>query len=562
MKYVDEYRDEDQALRYVEAIRGLVTRPWTLMEICGGQTHTIIRSGIDEMLPDAVDPRPRSRLPGLRDAARADRPGAGDRTSPRGDPHVLRRHAARTRLRRPTCSTSRPRAATCGSSTRRWTPSKLAEQNPDREVVFFAVGFETTAPANAMAVLAGPRARARELLGLVLARPRAAGHGGDPRRAGQPRPGLPGRRSRLRGHGLLGVRPDRRQVRGPHRRDRFRAARPAAGRLHDLEGARRGPLGGGEPVHAVGDARGQRAGAGASGAGSSRPATASGAASARSPPAATGCARSSSRTTPRASSTSARSWRRSLPSASRARFSPDGRSPTSARRSGRVARQSTPWARPWCRPKAPARPTSATAATSASPRRNERGEPARRQGSERLCAQLPAAVVRVPARPARPRRRRQAVARASSRRSSSRAFGNPILAPAARRRGARDRRRPPGVLHRLLRRAPAVLSRGRHRLAGRPRHRERPRHVRCPAPGDLRRVHPRGGLPDGRPVAHRRVDARRRREAGVPVVTGDTKVVDRGKGDGVFINTTGIGCGPGGGRDLTRSGRAPATSSW
>ena len=54
MKFVDEYRSEPAARKFVEAIRGVVTRPWSLMEICGGQTHTLIKSGIDRLLPEEV----------------------------------------------------------------------------------------------------------------------------------------------------------------------------------------------------------------------------------------------------------------------------------------------------------------------------------------------------------------------------------------------------------------------------------------------------------------------------------------------------------------------------
>ena len=54
MKYLDEYRSEQDAQRFVDAIHSLVTRPWNLMEVCGGQTHTLIKSGIDRMLPDQV----------------------------------------------------------------------------------------------------------------------------------------------------------------------------------------------------------------------------------------------------------------------------------------------------------------------------------------------------------------------------------------------------------------------------------------------------------------------------------------------------------------------------
>ena len=54
MKYVDEYRDQTLARRYLKAIGKKVTRPWTLMEICGGQTHTLIKFGIDRMLPEEI----------------------------------------------------------------------------------------------------------------------------------------------------------------------------------------------------------------------------------------------------------------------------------------------------------------------------------------------------------------------------------------------------------------------------------------------------------------------------------------------------------------------------
>ena len=93
-------------------------------------------------------------------------------------------------------------ARTCASSTRRSTPSRSRGRTRDRRVVFFAIGFETTAPANAMAVqLAQARGR-EQLLDARLARARAAGDGGHPADPGQPRAGVPGPRPRLRGHGL------------------------------------------------------------------------------------------------------------------------------------------------------------------------------------------------------------------------------------------------------------------------------------------------------------------------------------------------------------------------
>ncbi|HQT91328.1 MAG TPA: hydrogenase formation protein HypD, partial [Candidatus Kryptobacter bacterium] len=54
MKYIDEYRDADAAKKYAEMIRGITTREWTMMEICGGQTHTIVKFGIDHLLPGEI----------------------------------------------------------------------------------------------------------------------------------------------------------------------------------------------------------------------------------------------------------------------------------------------------------------------------------------------------------------------------------------------------------------------------------------------------------------------------------------------------------------------------
>jgi len=55
MKYVDEYRDADAAEHFRQAIHKITTRPWTLMEVCGGQTHAIVKFGIDELLPEQVE---------------------------------------------------------------------------------------------------------------------------------------------------------------------------------------------------------------------------------------------------------------------------------------------------------------------------------------------------------------------------------------------------------------------------------------------------------------------------------------------------------------------------
>ncbi len=151
MKFVDEYRDETDARKLVDAIGSLVTRPWTLMEICGGQTHTLIKSGIDRLLPSSVTMVHGPGCPVCvtpielidRAVEIARRPGViftsfGDM------------------LRVPGSKTDLLGVKSEGGDVRIvYSPLDalaLARAHPDREVVFFAVGFETTAPANAMAV--------------------------------------------------------------------------------------------------------------------------------------------------------------------------------------------------------------------------------------------------------------------------------------------------------------------------------------------------------------------------------------------------------------------------
>lgn len=151
MKYVDEYRGQEQARRCARLIARLTTRPWVLMELCGGQTHSIVRFGIDELLPAGVEMVHGPGCPvcvtpvELIDKAIeiASRPEViftsfGDMLRVPGSQRDLLMVKAR------------------GGDVRIvYSPTdavKLAQQNPDRQVVFFAVGFETTAPANAMAV--------------------------------------------------------------------------------------------------------------------------------------------------------------------------------------------------------------------------------------------------------------------------------------------------------------------------------------------------------------------------------------------------------------------------
>jgi hydrogenase expression/formation protein HypD len=151
MKYVDEYRTEAEAQKFAEAIRRTITRPRTLMEVCGGQTHTLIKSGIDRMLPEALSVVHGPGCPvcvtplELIDRAIAISRHPGVIFTSFGD-----------MLRVPGSASDLLHAKSEGADVRIvYSPLdavKLAAENPTREVVFFAVGFETTAPPNAMAV--------------------------------------------------------------------------------------------------------------------------------------------------------------------------------------------------------------------------------------------------------------------------------------------------------------------------------------------------------------------------------------------------------------------------
>ena len=98
MKYVDEYRDAEAARGLARAIAAIATRPWRIMEVCGGQTHAIARFGLEELLPPGIDAPARARLPGVRHARGDARPRGRARAAARGGALLLRRHAARARL--------------------------------------------------------------------------------------------------------------------------------------------------------------------------------------------------------------------------------------------------------------------------------------------------------------------------------------------------------------------------------------------------------------------------------------------------------------------------------
>jgi hydrogenase expression/formation protein HypD len=151
VRFVDEYRNAADVARFVRAIRARVTRPWTLMEICGGQTHTLLKFGIDRMLPDEITLVHGPGCPVcVTPLSEIDRALAIART-----PGVVFTSFG-DMLRVPGSTTDLLSVKANGGDVRMvYSPLdalKLAKRHPDREVVFFAVGFETTAPANATAV--------------------------------------------------------------------------------------------------------------------------------------------------------------------------------------------------------------------------------------------------------------------------------------------------------------------------------------------------------------------------------------------------------------------------
>ena len=152
MKHLTEYRDAELVKGVIRRLHQTITKPWVIMEICGGQTHAIMRHGIDQLLPVELElvhgpgcPVCVTSLELIDKAlAIAARPGViftsyGDMLRVPGSKHdlfELRAAGADVRV------VYSPLDAV-----------KIAQENPDKEVVFFAIGFETTAPANAMSVL-------------------------------------------------------------------------------------------------------------------------------------------------------------------------------------------------------------------------------------------------------------------------------------------------------------------------------------------------------------------------------------------------------------------------
>lgn len=152
MKYLSEYRDPELALKLLEEIKRIVTKPWKIMEVCGGQTHALVKNGILNVLPQKI-----TMVHG---------PGCPVCVTPL---HLIDKaiYLAEEKnvvlcsfgdmIRVPGSKKSLLEAKAQGADIRiLYSPLEavnIAKENPDKEVVFFAVGFETTAPANALSVL-------------------------------------------------------------------------------------------------------------------------------------------------------------------------------------------------------------------------------------------------------------------------------------------------------------------------------------------------------------------------------------------------------------------------
>ena len=152
MKFVTEYRDAELVLKTTQEIHRVITRPWVIMEICGGQTHAIVRHGIDQLLPDEIE--------------LVHGPGCPVCVTPlelidkalaiASQPNVIFTSFG-DMIRVPGSNRDLFTIRAVGGDIRVvYSPLdaiQIAQENPNKEVVFFAIGFETTAPANAMSVL-------------------------------------------------------------------------------------------------------------------------------------------------------------------------------------------------------------------------------------------------------------------------------------------------------------------------------------------------------------------------------------------------------------------------
>jgi hydrogenase expression/formation protein HypD len=152
MKFLTEYRDPEMVVQYVKEIKAITTKPWTLMEICGGQTHSLVKNGILDMLPKFITMVHGPGCPVCVTSVSV----IDEAIYLAEQPHVILCSFG-DMLRVPGSKKSLLEAKAEGADIRiLYSPLEavqLAKTNPDKQVVFFAVGFETTAPANALSVV-------------------------------------------------------------------------------------------------------------------------------------------------------------------------------------------------------------------------------------------------------------------------------------------------------------------------------------------------------------------------------------------------------------------------
>lgn len=152
MKYLSEYRDPDLAKRYLKEIQNATSQAWSIMEVCGGQTHSLVKNGIIEMLPEHINMIHGPGCPVCVTPLRLI-----DKAVYLASNKNVILCSFGDMLRVPGSSKSLLEAKAGGADVRvLYSPLeavKIAEDHPDKDVVFFAIGFETTAPANALSVV-------------------------------------------------------------------------------------------------------------------------------------------------------------------------------------------------------------------------------------------------------------------------------------------------------------------------------------------------------------------------------------------------------------------------
>ncbi len=173
MKFIDEYRDGNGIRTYAAALARTATRPWTIMEICGGQTHSIVKHGIEAFLPDSVRLVHGPGCPVCVTPVELIEKAIAIALRPEvifcsfGDMLRVPAHVEPDRETPPDLLSVKARGGDVRIVYSPLDAVRIAAENPAREVVFFAVGFETTAPANAMAVVHAHRRGIRNFSLLV-----------------------------------------------------------------------------------------------------------------------------------------------------------------------------------------------------------------------------------------------------------------------------------------------------------------------------------------------------------------------------------------------------------